>query len=245
MITTEIDSSTAGGSLLSGSRSKVLDKDDFLNLLVTQLQHQDPLNPTDSVEFTAQLAQFSSLEQLGNVNDNLNDLKNFQASLNNSQAVSLIDKAITANGNAVELGDSGSTSCHFKLDEDAAKVTISIYDTTGKYIAEIESEKLKAGQQALSWDGIDLKKNRVAPGEYSFEVQAEDAKEQPVRVTTLFRGTVDRVVFENNSSFLISGNQKIALGDVIEVAASEKAEIAAQIASVSAPPSNPIVNGGK
>ena len=245
MIANEIDSRTAGGSALSGSRSNVLDKDDFLNLLVTQLQHQDPLNPTDSVEFTAQLAQFSSLEQLGNVNDNLSDLKNFQASLNNSQAVSLIGKDITADGNAIELGDSGSTNCHFELDDDAATVTVSIYDATGKYIAKIEDEKLAAGKHWLSWDGTDFKDNRMAPGEYSFELQAEDAMDQPVRATTLFHGIVDRVVFENNTSFLNSGNQKIALGDVIEVAASEKAQTAAPIASVSAPPSNHMINGGK
>ncbi len=245
MIANEIDSITAGGSALSSSRSNVLDKDDFLNLLVTQLQHQDPLNPTDSVEFTAQLAQFSSLEQLGNVNDNLSDLKNFQASLNNSQAVSLIGKAITADGNAIELGDRGSTACHFELDDDAATVTVSIYDATGKYIAKIEDEKLAAGKHSLSWDGTDSKGNRMAPGEYSFELQAEDAADQPVRATTLFRGIVDRVVFENNTSFLSSGNQKVALGDVIEVAALANAQTAAQIASVSAPPSNHMINGGK
>jgi flagellar basal-body rod modification protein FlgD len=245
MIANEIDSSTAGGSLLSGSRSNVLDKDDFLNLLVTQLQHQDPLNPTDSVEFTAQLAQFSSLEQLGNVNDNLSDLKNFQASLNNSQAISLIDKAITADGNAIVLEEGGSADCHFELDEDAANVTISIYDATGKYMGRVEGEKLRAGKQVLSWNGTDSRGNRVAPGVYSFELQAEDAKAQPVLATPLFRGIVDRVVFENNTSFLICGSQKIAMGDVLEVAASQNTPIATQVASAAAPPSNPMINGGK
>ena len=96
MITNEINSSASSGALLSTTQSNVMGKDDFLNLLITQLQNQDPLNPTDSTEFTAQLAQFSSLEQLGNVNENLTELKHFQASINNSQAVALIGKAITA-----------------------------------------------------------------------------------------------------------------------------------------------------
>ena len=252
MITNEIDSSAAGGSPRSVSRSNVLDKDAFLHLLVTQLQHQDPLNPTDSVEFTAQLAQFSSLEQLGNVNTNLGDLKNFQASLNNSQTVSLIGKSITADGNSVELSDSGLTQCNFKLDDDAVTVAISIYDPTGTYIAEIEGENLKAGQHALPWDGNDHKGNRVATGEYSFEIIAEDANGQTVGTTTLFSGIVDRVVFENNTSYLISGNHKVALGDVIEVAAAGEVQAAAQKAPTTTEPesklrprSNDMINGGK
>ena len=76
MITTEVNSVTSGGTESPILPKKVLDKDAFLNLLITQLQNQDPLNPTDSVEFTAQLAQFSSLEQLSNVNDNLELLHN-------------------------------------------------------------------------------------------------------------------------------------------------------------------------
>jgi flagellar basal-body rod modification protein FlgD len=179
-------------------------------------------------------------------------LKNFQASLNNSQAVSLIGKRVTADGNNLELSDNGPAQCNFKLDDDAAIVAISIYDHTGNYVAEIKGENLQAGQHALTWDGTDLKGNRVAAGEYSFEVLAEDAKGQSVRTTTLFSGLVDRVVFENNTSYLISGNQKIALGDVIEVAASGEARAEAQDAPIAAEtestitlPPNPMINGGK
>ena len=95
MITTAIDSASVGTTQASVNASKEMDRDAFLSLLITQLQNQDPLNPTDSTEFTAQLAQFSSLEQLGNVNENLKQLQDFQASINNSQAVSLIGKEIT------------------------------------------------------------------------------------------------------------------------------------------------------
>ena len=126
MITAEIDSSATAGVGLATPQSNVLDKDVFLNLLITQLQNQDPLNPTDSVEFTAQLAQFSSLEQLANVNDNLLELKNFQASINNSQAVSLIGKAITAHGNSIQLTDEVPVACDFNLEDDAIMVVASI-----------------------------------------------------------------------------------------------------------------------
>jgi flagellar basal-body rod modification protein FlgD len=223
MITNAIASSTSGGAVLSTAQSSVMGKDDFLNLLITQLQNQDPLNPTDSTEFTAQLAQFSSLEQLGNVNDNLVELKNFQASINNSQAVSLIGKAITANGNSIQLNDDGPVQCDFSLDNDAAIVVANIYDSTGKYVTDFESKNLSAGQHSLFWDGTDKNGNRVANGNYTFEILAADANGRDIDTTTFFSGTVDKVTFVNNTSYLVSGNQKIALGDVIEVAASEKA----------------------
>ncbi|CAB1059717.1 Flagellar basal-body rod modification protein FlgD [Olavius sp. associated proteobacterium Delta 1] len=249
MITNEIDSSTSGVALLTPSQSSVMGKDDFLNLLITQLQNQDPLKPTDSTEFTAQLAQFSSLEQLGNVNDNLAELKNFQASINNSQAVSLIGKTVTANGNSVQLSDDRPAQCDFKLDDDAVLVVANIYDRTGKFVTDFESQNLSAGQHSLLWDGTDENGKPMANGNYTFEILAADANGRDIDTTTFFSGTVDKVTFANNTSYLICGNQKIALGDVMEVAASEKtAEIVnpeSESANAESQSSNPLINGGK
>jgi flagellar basal-body rod modification protein FlgD len=249
MLPIEVDSSTSGGSLLSSSPSKVLDKDDFLNLLITQLQNQDPLNPTDSVEFTAQLAQFSSLEQLGNVNQNLTEMKNFQASINNSQAVSLIGKTITANGNSIPLGSERPVPCNFSLENDAAVVVASIYDSTGKFVAEFKTEDLEAGQHSLLWDGTDNDGRLLPDGDYSFEIQAANANGRDIGTSTFFSGTVDKVTFENNTAYLISANQKIALGDVVEVASTEKSDdidsSGTDSTDAEAQSSNQSINGGK
>jgi flagellar basal-body rod modification protein FlgD len=249
MLPLEVDASTTGGSLLSSTPSRVLDKDDFLNLLITQLQNQDPLNPTDSVEFTAQLAQFSSLEQLGNVNDNLTEMKNFQASINNSQAVSLIGKTITANGDSIQLGSDRPVPCNFKLQNDAAVVVASIYDGTGKFVADFKTENLAAGPHSLMWEGTDNAGRLLPNGDYSFKIQAADASGRDIGATTFFTGKVDKVAFDNNTSYLISGNHKVALGEIVEVASSEN------INDVSSPEadstgadtqsSNPSINGGK
>jgi flagellar basal-body rod modification protein FlgD len=221
MITSELNPVTTGSTELAVSESSVLGKEDFLNLLITQLQNQDPLNPTDSTEFTAQLAQFSSLEQLSNVNDNLEQLQNFQASTNNSQAVLLLGKVITANGNFLQLTDGEPIGCDFSLDRDAAAVVVNIYDNTGEFVKAFDSENLSAGRHTLVWDGTDRNGNPAKDGIYSFEILAADANGQDVNVTTFFTGTIDTVTFENNTPFLISGGQKIALGDVIQVAAPE------------------------
>ena len=222
MITSELNPVTTGSTELAAAQQPVLGKEDFLNLLITQLQNQDPLNPTDSTEFTAQLAQFSSLEQLSNVNDNLEQLQDFQASINNSQAVTLIGKEITAKGNFLSLTVDKQVGCDLSLEENAAVVVVSIYDSTGEFVKSFQSENLKAGEHTLFWDGTDKDGNRMAEGAYTFELQASDTKGKDIKTTTFFNGTVDKVTFENNQAYLISKTQKIAIGDVIRVGVPEK-----------------------
>lgn len=217
MIPTATESISAGSTQAAGAATKELDRDAFLNLLITQLQNQDPLNPTDSTEFTAQLAQFSSLEQLGNVNDNLKQLQYFEASINNSQAVSLIGKEITANGNSLSLADGQPAACEFKLDGAASVVVISIYDHAGGFVRSFESENLAAGQHTLHWDGTDQNGNLAASGNYTFEVLAAGPNGNNVKTTTYFNGQVNKIVFENNITYLIAGDQRVALGDIVQV----------------------------
>jgi len=241
MLTSELNSVTTGSTEIAPSQSPVMGKEDFLHLLITQLQNQDPLSPTDHTEFTAQLAQFSSLEQLSNVNDNLEQLQNFQASTNNSQAVSLLGKKITTNDNFLQLTGGGPVGCDFSLDKDAAVVVVNIYDSTGEFVKEFTEKNLSAGQQTLDWDGTDKDKKPAKVGNYTFEIQAVDANDQKVKVTTFFTGTVDTVTFENNTPFLITGDQKIALGDVIRVAAPENSIEDPQFEEQN----NSLTNGGK
>jgi len=98
---------SSSGSLQT-LESNTMGKDDFLKMMIAQLQHQDPLNPLDGTDFTAQLAQFSSLEQLSNMNTQLETLGLYQSSLNNAQSISLIGKEVTARGNIVKVDGAAS-----------------------------------------------------------------------------------------------------------------------------------------
>ena len=89
----------------SNKRAESLGKDDFLNLLIKQMQYQDPLNPVENADFTAQLAQFTSLETLSNIDENIVDLGVLQSSINNITAVSFIGKKKSGKTTVVhELG---------------------------------------------------------------------------------------------------------------------------------------------
>ncbi|MDY6949917.1 MAG: flagellar hook capping FlgD N-terminal domain-containing protein [Thermodesulfobacteriota bacterium] len=198
-------------------KNSVMDKDDFLRLLVTQLEAQDPLNPLESTEFTAQLAQFSSLEQLYTINDNMENLQLYQAAVNNVQAVSLIGKTVKVPGNAIHMMEGASNPIHFQLAEDAASVFVNIYDPYGSLAKTIEAGPLKAGQQTLDWDTTDNGGEQMADGDYSFEVFAVDANEQIVESTPLFSGTVTDVVFREGTAWLLAGTMEIPIGSVLQV----------------------------
>ena len=218
MAISALSAATGGTTAAASSTSKTtMGKDAFLTLLITQLQHQDPLNPADSTEFTAQLAQFSSLEQLNNVNENLSALKLYQASINNAQAVSFIGKDIVATGNSVEARSGQTVACEFDLAQPAQKVVVSVYDATGAFVKDVVATGLTAGRQTVSWDGRDRSGNTVADGAYTFEVQAEGSGKEAVAATTYTRGTVAGVSFQDGVTYLAVGNRRVAIGDVVQV----------------------------
>jgi len=219
MSVTGLENVSSGVNSTSGSGSNILGKDDFLNLLVTQLQHQDPLSPMESAEFTSQLAQFSSLEQMSNVNKNLEVLQLYQASINNSQAVDFIGKTIKAQGNSIGVSDGVADQVHFELAENASDTIIHIYDSDKKLVKTIQAGGLNAGEQSVEWDATDNDGNKVLDGSYTFEVVATDTGGNPVSAKTLITATVSGVSFKNGTTYLMAGNQEIPIGSVFSVSA--------------------------
>jgi flagellar basal-body rod modification protein FlgD len=239
---TPIDSSANAAEAQSGAPGNILGKNDFLNMLIAQLQHQDPLNPADGTEFTAQLAQFSSLEQLSNINDSLKNMEQFQASLTHSQAVSYIGKEITASGNGLQLNDGQAATCHFELAANAAMAAISVYDATGGFVNSFETGPLGSGRQSATWSGKDLDGNPMPPGVYRFEIQAVDAANESINVTPLMSAVVTGVSFKDNTAHLITALQTVAIDDVIDV--SEAPLQPTAVATNTATNSNEQPNGG-
>jgi flagellar basal-body rod modification protein FlgD len=201
------------------SEKMVMGKDDFLTLLVAQLQNQDPLNPSDSTEFTAQLAQFSSLEQLQNMNDTLGNFEVYQSTLNNIQASGFIGKSVTAAGDTLSVQDGNADPIVFELSEDCENVYIKIRDAYGTYVADIEAGPLEAGQHTISWDATDDTDMEVPEGAYTFTVMASDANGNTVASTSFITGTVTGVNYESGETKLLIGDQELPISSVIRVEA--------------------------
>ena len=213
-----VDASNSNTSGVTSSKDSALGKNDFLNLLVAQLQNQDPLSPMDSTAFTSQLAEFSSLEQLSNVNQNLEYLQMYQSSINNAQAVSFIGKNIDAFGNSIQLESEETEEINFELGEDSNSVFINIYDEAGNLVKYIENGPLGEGKQSIEWDGTDNGGNALPEGIYKFEVMAVDANGDKVQAATYISDRVTGVTFKDGVTYLLAGGMQIPIGDVIEVA---------------------------
>jgi flagellar basal-body rod modification protein FlgD len=195
---------------------KTLGKEDFLRLFTTQLRYQNPINPMDSTEFTSQLAQFSSLEQLFNIGSQLKDLLLYQNSLQNTLTANLIGKEIKYEGDSVYLKD--TATINYKLTSPASKVKITITDSGGKTVKEIELNNQAEGAQSYQWDGRDSSGNKMPEGEYKIKVEAFDSSGNLVETSTLSSGIVTGMTFENNLTYLIiNDSTKIQLSQVREI----------------------------
>lgn len=193
--------------------TNTMGKDDFLKMMIAQLQNQDPLNPLDGTDFTAQLAQFSSLEQLSNMNTQLELLGLYQSSLNNAQSISLVGKEVTARGNSVAV-EGAFADLSYYLTQDAGKVTISIYDEEGTLVHTLEpgAEGQKEGDNTITWDC-----SGVESGTYTFEVSAVSANGDVVDADTVTTGKVTGVTFIEGSPYLTVNGQHISFGNILSV----------------------------
>lgn len=194
---------------------------EFLQLLVAQMRNQDPINPLDSKEFAAQLAQFNSVEQLINVNSGLSTLQGSQemmsASLTNSMAASMTGKHVKALSSEVYLAPGGQSNIQFKLNSSASEVEIVIRNESG---SEVRREKLSGvagGENQWSWDGRNDSGDRMADGNYNVEIQASNEGSK-VDALTYVEGTVGKVRYTGSGVFLHVNGINVSIGDVEEVA---------------------------
>lgn len=210
--TTTGTSSSSTSSTSAGS----VDENTFLKIFLAQMQNQDPLNPMSGTDFTSQLAQFSSLEQLYNVNTNLQSLETSTGDSARYQAMDFCGKEVTANGDQLSLGQDGTASGAFQL-QGQADCTVQVTDSSGNVIRTIPLGTLAAGQQTFSWDGLDSSGNRVAAGTYTFSVNAMDSTGASVTAGTMVTGTVTRVNLEGSSPILYVGDIPVDLSDVLDI----------------------------
>jgi len=197
---------------------KSLGKEEFLRLLVTQMQFQDPLKPMENTEFTAQLAQFSSLDQLSGINEGVKAFSDAQDGMNRGQAVNFIGKEVKASGNKVYAGGGASPSViGYSLNKDVSGITVNIYDQEGKDVRTIEIDPQGAGVHSVEWDGKNNLGETVSQGEYTFSVTAKDAEGKSFDTLTNIAGVVTGVSFEAGTSYLLVSGIRVPLDHVTEV----------------------------
>ena len=190
--TTNSSSATAASTgAAAGKATLGTNFNTFLNMLTTQLKHQDPLSPMDSTQFTNQLVQFSSVEQQINANSNLEKLIKLQQTAQTSQGISYLGQTVEVAGNDLALQD-GSASLSYTLPKEARDVKIQIKDSSGKTVNTITGEAA-SGRHDISWNGKDSDGKQLDDGRYSVQVMATGPDGTAITTTGTTFGRVTKV----------------------------------------------------
>lgn len=195
-----------------------LDRDAFLRLLTTQLAHQDPLNPLDDKEFVAQLAQFSSLEQLSNISESMESFKESFARQETLNAVNFIGKEIRAEGRSISKDGNSVSSFTYTLPDTAEKLHMNIFDSFGNIVRTISLPGRMPGEHEYVWDGRAHSGNPLPDGVYSISMAAEGRHGEPLMVSTKTSGIVTGVINDGDQAVLrLQDGRRVNLKDVKEV----------------------------
>lgn len=204
----------------TGKSNSIMDKDDFLKMLVMQLRHQDPLNPLEGTEFAAQLAHFSSVEQLSNINSNLSFSLDanylLTQSINNALATTFIGKEVRASADKFYYTGDGDITLGYNLANSADSVVVKVYDEMGNLVKTLTGDSSK-GENTLIWDGTDENNQTLGEGKYSFKVEAADKGGSEIKVEQYILGIVEGVRFKEDGTFFIIGGVEIALSNIREI----------------------------
>lgn len=208
---------TSAASAGAAAKQPEMGRDAFMKLLVTQLRHQDPLDPMDARETVTQLAELTGIEQLISIRDRMGALEVAMAGMGNTQAANLVGQTVTANADSVRIDDFGSGQVAFTLGDRAASATVTIRDASGEVIRTLDVGSASAGTQIVQWDGLNLAGDRVPAGRYQIEIEAKDADGKPVEASTRITGRVQEISYAHGYPELVIGDANVLLGDVLSI----------------------------
>ena len=206
----------AGGTQSAGSQAKLNeDLNRFLNLLITQLKNQDPLDPMDATEFTSQLVQFASVEQQIYQNGHLEKLLTLQQTSQVASMVDYLGTTVEANGSALSLDD-GQAEFTYTLGNGVNEATIIIKDSHGLTVFTAEAET-EIGQHKFTWDGKSNGGLQNDDGAYTVTVAATDRAGGILDVAQTVFGRVTGAGVENGAVTLYLGDVPVSMNDVLSV----------------------------
>jgi len=198
--------------------SKELDKDAFLQLLITQLKNQDPLEPMDNAKFITQMSELTTLEQITNMSKAFQKLTELQMNLSKLQAAALVGKNVVVSGKYINLKDGAADTIVFNLD-DVSPVEIEIYDENDNLVRRISLGTLEAGMHSYVWDGRNEEGVMMPNGTYTYKLFGIDEKGEKVELGGLDGGKVEAVQFQDGNVYIVVNGMQYPISAIIEVSA--------------------------
>ena len=187
--------------------------DNFLKLLTTQMQYQDPLSPMDSSEFTNQLVMFSGVEQQIAQNDKLEKILAAQSATQTQAALGFIGLDVETTGDLFSHAG-GKVELGYTVDQPARATEIAIVDKDNKLVRKLNGNTAM-GTHRVTWDGLDGNGAAVPAGTYRIAVGAIDAEGKSITTSTTVPGRVTGIETQNGEVTLVLGTTRVSVGDVI------------------------------
>ncbi len=209
-------SSTTSPTATAGASSNTtLGEDTFLKLLVTQMQNQDPLNPQDNSAFVAQLAQFSSLEGITNLNTTVSGLSSSLQSSQALQASALVGRSVEVATNNATLTQGGLVQGTITLPSSTADLQVNVYDSSNNVVYSQDMGTQQAGDLQFGWAGATNAGTTAPAGNYTIKATATDDG-KATSLTTYLGNNVDSVTIGANQAVMlnVNGVGQVALSDV-------------------------------
>ena len=195
-VSSATQTAAATSSTAEKSKQASLDKDAFLKLLVAQLSHQDPTQPTEGTEYVTQLAQFSLVEQSMAQSSKLDIVSTQLTGMSANEAASLVGKNVTVRGSGIAFDGVSATTSSVTLSAAAAKVTVKVQDASGKTIRTLEVGARAGGAMPISWDGKGDDGQPAPKGTYKLSVSATTADGNIVNASQDVSGSVSKVTYD-------------------------------------------------
>ena len=203
----------SAGSSSDDDRTRISGNfDTFLQLLLTQLQNQNPLEPLDTNQFTQQLVQFSAVEQAIKTNDNLQTLALLSAANAITGAVGYIGKTVVAAGNSSTI-ENGSANWTYQVEGGSGTGAFTVRDSAGNQVFATTGP-VSEGTSTFTWDGRKSDGTLAPSGTYTLSITAADGSGGPLQVATSFSGTVEGVDMSRAEPVLLVNGREIKLTDV-------------------------------
>ena len=229
-----LNPAAASAAATAAKTENTLGQDEFLTLLVAQLQNQDPLNPTDATEFTAQLAQYSQLEQLFNLNDAMDGLTAAQTSSQKVSALSLINKEVVVEDSHFPF-DGAPIRIGYRVDGPATDISLQIRNSAGATVATLNASDTTPGEHFLTWNGLDQNGAPLPADTYQLAVTAKSASaDATVLVAPLVRTIVTGVDLSGSEPLVVTRTGEFLVSAIRGVYEGEAAATTADLAPAGA-----------
>jgi flagellar basal-body rod modification protein FlgD len=183
----------------------------FLQLLTTQLKHQNPLEPLDTNQFTQQLVQFAQVEQQLKSNEQLTALVALQRTAQGTQALSFVGETVVVDGATTSLAN-GRAAWMLNVPR-ASAASVTIRSSTGQTVFS-GNFTMNAGKQPFTWNGRDASGLQWPNGNYTIAVAAQDANGQPVAIPSEVEGVVDSADLTQTPPLLSIAGQNYTLDKI-------------------------------